>query len=336
MTQKNILLWLRWIFLLLLLLAAAMLLSFCIGSSRMSLGEVLKALLSSEESGQRTILLQIRLPRIILCIGIGGMLSLTGAILQGLFHNPLVEPYTLGISGGAGLGVALAVVFSLHRIMGIFTLPAMGFTGSLIVIVLLYILSVRKGIIKSNDILLTGVMISFISSSGIMLIMAVSSTEELHGIIFWIMGSLDEPLNFLIITAFTGSLVCLIISFFFSKFLNAFLLGESEALHLGINVEKTKYILFFLTSLMTGLCVSIAGIIGFVGLVVPHFVRIFISRDYRIVLIASYLCGAIFLILCDTVARTIISPLELPVGVVTGIIGGTVFIYGLSRKKVTL
>jgi len=150
------------------------------------------------------------------------------------------------------------------------------------------------------------------------------------------MGSLEEPNQSLINIMLFISLAGLIISYLYQRDLNALLLGEEEALHLGINTEKTKRSLFILASLLTGCSVSIAGIIGFVGLVVPHLVRIFVGRDHRILLIASYLAGGTFLILCDMLARNIISPLELPVGVITGILGGGLFIFALTRKGETI
>ena len=175
-------------------------------------------------------------------------------------------------------------------------------------------------------------MISFISSSIIMLIMAITRAENLHGIVFWIMGSLEEPDIFLVKMTFLVSILGLLISYIFSLDLNAFSCGEEEAHHLGIDVEKTKRLLFILASLLTGVCVSVAGIIGFVGLLVPHLMRMLVGEDHRILLLASYLCGAGFLIFSDTLARTVISPLELPVGVITGVIGGSLFIYVLTKR----
>ena len=169
-----------------------------------------------------------------------------------------------------------------------------------------------------------------------MLIMAVCRAEDLHGIIFWIMGSLEEPSWFLIKLALIVSVICLVVSYFFAVDLNAMSAGEEEALHLGLNVERTKRLLFLLASLMTGLSVSVAGVIGFVGLVVPHFLRMFVGGDHRVLLVTSFLSGGIFLILCDTLARTIISPIELPVGVITGILGGIIFVYALSRGRTVL
>lgn len=310
--------------------------SLCIGTVSIPFKNILYSFLNADESVQRSIIIDIRLPRILLGIAVGGSLSLAGVLLQGMFRNPLVEPYTLGISGGAALGVCLNIIFNLNQYIGALTLPLAGFIGALCVIILIYFLSMRKGIIKIQSLLLTGVMISFISSSIIMLLMSISRNDDLHGIIYWIMGSLEESNRSLIYTVLIVSLAGLVLTSFFSNKLNALSLGEEEAQHLGVNIERSKRILFIVSSLLTGLCVSVAGIIGFVGLVVPHFMRIIFGSDHRILLITAFLSGGIFLIFCDTIARTIISPLELPVGVITGIIGGFLFIFALSRKRMPL
>lgn len=334
--RKKLVRWTVWILVLGGILTGVSIFSLCIGSSGIPFRRIVSVVFEGRGTTDYSILFDIRLPRIILGFAIGGALSLAGVILQGMFRNPLVEPYTLGISGGAALGVCLNIVFRLHQTFGIFTLPLFGFLGASLVILLVYSLSIRRGILKIQGLLLTGVMISFIASSLIMLIMAVSRVEDLHGIVFWIMGSLEEPNWFLIKLVVLVSISGLIISYVFCLDLNAFSLGEEEALHLGINIERTKRLLFILASLLTGCSVSIAGIIGFVGLVVPHFVRMFVGQDHRILLISSFLCGAGFLIFCDTLARTIISPMELPVGVITGILGGSLFVYALSKKQVLL
>lgn len=328
--------WIIWVAVLAGLLLIISIFSLFIGSSDIPFKKVISSILEGRGTTEYSILFDIRLPRIILGFAIGGALSLAGVILQGMFRNPLVEPYTLGISGGAALGVCLNIVFRLNKTLGILTLPLCGFLGAILVGILVYSLSIRKGILKIHGLLLTGVMISFISSSLIMLIMAVSRTEDLHGIVFWIMGSLDEPNWILIKLALGVSIFGLVAAYIFCLDLNAFSLGQEEALHLGVNIEKTKRLLFIIASLLTGFSVSVAGIIGFVGLVVPHFVRMFIGGDHRILLISSFLCGASFLIFCDTLARTIISPLELPVGVITGILGGSLFVYALTKKQVVL
>ena len=326
--NKRLINWLSWSSILILAVFIVMFLSLCIGSVKVSLSQIF----NPSDRIIKEILFKIRLPRIILGFAVGGALAIAGVILQGLFRNPLVEPYTLGISGGAGVFVCLNIVLKIYQKFGVITFPISGFVGAGLVIILVYILSIKKGKLRIQGLLLTGVMISFISSSLIMLIMAVTKSENLHGIIFWIMGCLEEPNIFLVKMTLLISILGLLISYIFCLDLNAFSCGEEEAHHLGIDVEKTKRLLFILASVLTGVCVSVAGIIGFVGLLVPHLMRMFVGEDHRILLLSSYLCGAGFLIFSDTLARTIISPLELPVGVITGVIGGSLFIYVLTKR----
>jgi len=304
------------------------------GSAEISKKEIFELLVKKTQghtpvSPEATIIFNLRIPRIILGFMVGGALALSGVMFQGMFKNPLVEPYTLGVSGGAALAVSAVLVFGYPLGFG---LPMAGFCGALLAIFFVYTIGSRWKKMKITSLLLTGVMLSFICSAAIMLIMSVAKSEEVHGIIFWIMGNLEgipPPLL---------RLVCVIISvgavLSFSKAwsLNALSMGEEEATHLGIEVEKVKRELFILSSLMTGVAVSVSGIIGFVGLVVPHFIRMLIGSDHRIVMPAAFLLGGTFLVLCDTVARTVIAPIELPVGVITGIIGGMAFLYFLNKS----
>lgn len=168
-----------------------------------------------------------------------------------------------------------------------------------------------------------------------MFLMSISTAEDLHSIIFWTMGSLDEPNTLLIRIVLITSLAVLILSYLFARPLNALRLGEVKAQHLGINTATTIRILFVLASLLTGLCVSVAGIIGFVGLIIPHIIRQLIGSDYRILLLSSFLGGSIFLMVCDVLSRTLISPNELPIGVITGMAGGLIFILVLSKASST-
>lgn len=327
--------WIFWASTLTVILIGVILLSLCVGSVRIGVREILSSLLGEGDATERSILLDIRLPRIVLGFAVGGALSISGVILQGMFRNPLVEPYTLGISGGAALGVSLSIILGIGRRVGLLSLPLSGFIGAMGVISAIYLLSVRGGTVNLSKLLLKGVMISFICSSLIMLIMSISKAEELHGIIFWIMGSLEEPNMTIVRAMLLVSLLGLVASYLFSIDLNALSLGEEEALHLGVNIERTKKLLFLLASLLTGFSVSVSGVIGFVGLVIPHIMRMIVGVDHRMLLLSSYLAGSAFLILCDTLARTIIAPSELPVGVITGVLGGGLFIYMLSRGEVT-
>lgn len=325
-------LWLGWILFLAVLLVIVCLVSLSLGAVNIPLQKILLLLTKGKGTPEYTILFAVRLPRILLGLAVGGGLAITGVVLQGMFRNPLVEPYTLGISGGAALGVAVNIVAGGAARLSLFSLPVSGFLGAIGIISLVYILGTRGGAVKLSRLLLIGVMVSFVASSLIMLIMAMTRADDLQGIIFWIMGSLQEPSSSLI-----GAILCisfsgLIISLMLSVNLNALSLGEEEAFHLGVRVERLKKTLFLLASFITGCCVSVTGIIGFVGLVVPHAMRLLVGGDHRIVIPTSYLSGAIFLILCDTLARVVMAPVELPVGVITGLVGGGLFIYVLSRR----
>lgn len=318
--------------LLLLLLLAASLWSLLSGDIDLKLKD-LPATLQQPDSMGYTVLMNLRLPRLLLAFAVGASLSLSGVILQGIYRNPLVEPFTLGISGGASLGVALVIVSGVTMSLGALLLPLAGFAGAFLTFFLVYVIGLGRRSSNINRMLLTGVMISFVCSSMLMFLLSISTSESLHNIIFWTMGSLEEPNENLIRLMVGGSLLVFIIAHFFVHALNALRLGEDEASHLGINVLFTIRSLFVLTSLLTGLCVSIAGIIGFVGLVIPHLMRKLVGSDFRILLTASFLGGGLFLIVCDVLARTLIAPNELPVGVLTGITGGIVFILLLSRKE---
>lgn len=330
--NRNITKWIISLLCLTFLLLITIVISLSVGSVQVPVERILEIICNDKSSIEYNIIFNLRLPRIILGLAVGGSLSLAGLILQGLFRNPLVEPYTLGISGGAALAVSLDLVLRLNNIWSIFTLPVAGFIGSMSVILLIYIISLKGGILRIQTLLLTGVMISFISSSIIMLIMTITKTEELHSLIFWITGTLQETNWTIVKVVFTLSIFGLITSYFFCHDLNALLLGEEGARSLGINVERSKKLLFIIASVLTGISVSFCGIIGFVGLIVPHILRNVIGVDHRILLMSSFLTGALFLVICDTLSRTIISPLELPVGVITGIIGGVFFISLAARK----
>lgn len=323
--------WLIYVLLLLAAVVAAAMLSLGVGEIRIPLADIPR-LLADRESMEYGVLAYIRVPRTLLGFAVGGSLSLAGAILQGIYRNPLVEPYTLGISGGASLGVTFAIVAGLH-LLNILFLPLAGFIGAFTTIFLVYTLSVSKGMLSVNRMLLIGVMISFISSSLMMFLMSITAVENIHGIVFWIMGSLNESNTAMIWGMVSLSVLCLLVAYLFVMPLNALRLGEEKARHLGVKSDITIRILFIITSLLTGACIAVAGIIGFVGLVIPHMVRLWVGSDYRIMLIASFLSGSAFLILCDVLARTVISPNELPIGVITGIVGGIAFIVLLSRSQ---
>ena len=326
--------YLRWLLILAMLLSALLVASawsLTTGVVDVGLLELVPVLRFGEGTMEHMIVSQLRLPRLLLGIAVGGALSLSGVILQGVYRNPLVEPYTLGISGGASLGVAFTIVLGLHHSVGAFMLPVSGFAGSFLIIFLVYTISSRRGHVSIQSMLLTGVMVSFIASSAMMFLMATTKAENLHGIIFWIMGSLDEPDTRLIRLTLITAFAALGLSYLFVQPLNALRLGEEKASHLGINTNRSIRLLFLLASLLAGICVAVAGVIGFVGLIIPHLVRLLVGTDYRIMLVSSFLSGSVFLIISDVIARTIIAPNELPIGVITGLAGGIVFLL-MSRQ----
>jgi len=331
--RKKYISWIVLIAVLLFAIVATMLLSLSIGEVKIKLSDIL-TILDSGSGMEYTILTQIRFPRLLLAFSAGGALSLTGTILQGIYRNPLVEPYTLGISGGAVFGVTLTIVMGLHMTLGTFMLPLAGFIGAMVTIFLVYFLSMKNGELNINRMLLIGVMISFVASSAMMFLMSVTSADNMHSIIFWIMGSLDEPDSRLIKIMLLSSLSGLVISVLYAQPLNALRLGETKAKHLGVNASVIIKILFIVSSMLTGICVSVVGVVGFVGLIIPHLIRLIIGSDFRITLIGSFLGGSLFLMLCDILARTVIAPNELPIGVITGMAGGLVFILVLSRAKI--
>ena len=333
MARDKLPLWIGWVAFLSVLLLVVALFSLGVGAVTLPWRKIPLLLFHGRGTPEYAILFQVRLPRVLLGAAVGGALAIAGVALQGMFRNPLVEPYTLGISGGAALGVSLAVVLGSRGWSP--SLPASGFLGAVGVILLVYGLSSKGGGVRLGRLLLIGVMVSFMASSLIMLIMAVSRAEDLHGIVFWIMGSLGEPNTTSIKAVLVASVGGLLASLFFAMDLNALAFGEEEAFYLGVRVERVKKVLFLLASLLTGLCVSISGIIGFVGLVVPHLMRLLVGGDHRVLLPVSFLSGAIFLVLCDTLARVIMAPVELPVGVVTGLVGGGIFIYALAKRGYT-
>lgn len=273
-------------------------------------------------------LITLRLARVALGLVAGASLSVAGTVFQGLLRNPLAEPYILGVSSGAGLGAVIAIIAGLSGI-----LPLAAFLGAMLTIVLVYNLAQTKGLISIRNLILAGVIVGAVFSSMLIFLVSISPTQRVHDIIWWLLGNLQifdlRLLTSVSVIAAIGILIC----WLFAQELNAIALGEEEALNLGVNVEWVKRILFVVASLITAVCVSACGIIGFVGLIVPHTLRLLVGPDHRGLIPAAALGGAAFLVICDLFCRTVILPAELPVGIVTAIIGGPLFIYLLRRTQ---
>jgi len=276
---------------------------------------------------QENIIWHIRFPRMLLAIITGMALSLAGVVLQALLRNPLAEPYIIGISSGAALGATAAIALSLINLI-----PFAGFLGAILAMFLVYNLARTGYKVPVKTLLLAGVIVSVFLSALISLT-AFLTGDSMHQIILWLMGNLAETNILLIIIAGLMVFIGAIIIYFFARDLNIISTGEESAQHLGIEVEVVKKFLFIITSLITGVVVALTGLIGFVGLIIPHIMRLNVGPDHRILIIVSVLAGGIFLTLSDLFSRTIISPTEIPVGVITALFGGPFFLFLLKRKK---
>ncbi len=274
-------------------------------------------------------ILSLRFSRIILAITAGCGLAVSGIALQAILRNPLAEPYLLGTSSGAGLGVLIAIVVGLSRIY----LPLAAFTGAIFSITVVYHLSKEHNKISEQSLILSGVIISITCSAILVLLLSVSSNETLHGLTWWLWGSL-QVYNFkllIIIMAIVFPSVLAI--FIFSQDLNAMSIGEEQAHHLGIETHKLKIQLLALTALITASLVSVCGVIGFVGLIVPHTMRMIVGPNHKILIPATCFGASIFMILCDLCARAILPPVEIPIGVITAIFGAPIFIFLLKKRQ---
>ena len=271
---------------------------------------------------------QLRMPRVLLALLVGAGLSCVGLVFQALLRNSLAEPYTLGISSGAALGASLSMLLRLNSIYtGVFS-----FVGSLFTIFVVYTVASRKKF-SNASLILGGVTLGFLFSSIVLLIIALIRQEGISNAVIWLMGDLSSASPQAILFTAIFVLIGIVAFFILGRDLDVLCLGEEKAQQAGVNAISVKKLLFFIASLVTGACVSSSGIIGFVGLIIPHAARYLFGVRHRVLLIAASLMGAGFLLLCDTIARTIALPLELPVGVITGIFGGIFFLTILTRTK---
>ncbi|MCC3145866.1 iron chelate uptake ABC transporter family permease subunit [Halanaerobium sp. Z-7514] len=317
-----------------LIVLALGIISLLLGSSYIPAADVFAFLSGTQEISRTSaiILAEIRLPRIILSFIVGAGLAAAGTVFQGVIRNPMVDPYIIGISAGAGTGVMLALLLGIEIVFWNFSaVPAFAFLGALLTVFLVYNLAKVGNKLPVLTFLLAGVAVSFILNS-VMSFLMVIRTENLQQIVYWLMGSLagsDWAAIKMILPYFIIGMVVII---YYLKDLNIILLGEESAGHLGVNVEKVKIILLGAASLITASVVSVSGSIGFIGLVVPHIARMIIGPDHRKLMPLAVLLGGAFLLITDSLARTIMAPLELPVGIITAMVGGPYFIYLLRRK----
>ncbi len=321
---------------LLVLLVLLSTLALAVGSEHVSLSSILK-ILASEITGhaadvkpeQQTIIANIRFPRVLMAMVVGAALAVAGAAYQALLRNPLADPYILGVSTGAALGAIAATVFAEQIPVG---RPLAAFIGAVATIAAVYLLGQSRQGSSSERLILAGIIINAFLSSVVIFLLTAASDSRLRSVFSWLIGDLSGEARLLpLISIFVAIGIAII--YMNARSLNLLMAGEQEALALGVEVGRVQIAVYAAASLITGAAVAVSGVIGFVGLIIPHAIRLAGGSDNRLVVPASALVGAIFLLLADTVARTVIAPRELHIGVITALIGAPVFVYLLRRTS---
>jgi len=317
-------------FLLFLLLVGAIYLGLSIGSTGGGITDTLTTLLDGKETEpmRHTIIWHIRFPRVLLAILVGAALSLGGLVFQALLRNPLAEPYILGISSGSGIGAIIGILAGLSRFPGV---SITAFAGSMATLLLLFIMSSGQSMLKKDTLLLSGVMVNAFCAALIMFLISITQDARLHNIIFWLMGNLSAADLGQVAILASVLVPCFVLIFCLSNTLNLFLMGRQLAETMGLNIKAVTVTFLIITSLMVSLTVSYCGPVGFVGLVMPHVLRLAFGPDHRILVPSCIFGGATYLVLCDLLARTLPEQGEMPAGVITAIIGVPLFIILLKR-----
>jgi len=319
-------------FSMMLVLLMAMFLGLSLGSSQSGIKAVFQNILGigPHDPMLDTIIWKIRFPRILLATLVGGTLSLGGLVFQALLKNPLAEPYILGISGGSAIGAIIGILIGFAKFPGV---SLMAFSGSIGTLLLILVMSSGQTILKKDALLLSGVMVNAFCGAVIMFLVSLTQDARLHNIIFWLMGDLsmvDMP-QVGILAAML--LPCFFLLFWFSNSMNLLLMGKEMAQTMGVNVKAVTVTLLVVTSFMVSATVSYCGLVGFVGLVVPHLLRLLFGPDHRVLVPACVFGGGAYLVFCDVLARTLPEQGEMPAGVITAMVGAPLFIYLLKRTR---
>lgn len=319
-----------------------MLVAIGFGSVDISVGEIFKTIkeVSTNKMGGvdfsdpiHFIIFEVRMPRIILAALTGGLLAMAGSTYQAIFQNPMADPYVMGVSSGAAFGATIAIVFLQPTMLfGHTIVSVVAFLFAILTTLLVYAISRTKRGVDTFSVLLTGIVISSVLSSAISLIMMMHNDEAMK-IMTWTFGSFNAKGWTHVITILIPTIIGLILTVYHGKDLNILVMGEEEATSMGLNVKNLKRNLLLICAFLTSIAVSVSGIIGFVGLIVPHFLRLIFGSDHKFLLPASMIYGGIFMLICDTIARSLISNFELPVGIITSVIGGPLFLIILIRYR---
>lgn len=308
------------------------LLSILVGEADLTPGQVFAALLGEGDINDRRIVVGLRAPRAVMAILVGGGLSLSGAVFQALLRNPLAEPYILGISGGAATGAVLALTLGLAASLS-WALPAAAFAGALVAIFLvLRVAATADDRVDVRVLLLAGVVVGAFFTACMAFVLSISDARTVRSAVLWMMGSLvgSDWRTVWMVTLYSIPAVIALVGL--ARPLNLLAIGEETAGYLGADVERVKRMAYVLASLLTAAGVAATGVIGFVGLIVPHSIRLLVGADYRVLLPLAFLAGAVFLMLADIVARTVLPPTEVPIGVITAFVGVPLFLLLLRRS----
>lgn len=281
----------------------------------------------------RFIIFEVRLPRIILAVLTGSLLSMAGAVYQAIFQNPMADPYVIGISSGAAFGATIAIIFlPPMMLLGNSIVSLAAFLSAILTSILVYFISKTKRGVDTFSLLLTGVVISTVLSSFISLMMLAHQDEAMK-IMTWTMGSFNAKSWNHVITILIPTVIGIFFTIYHGKDLNVLVTGEEEAMTMGLDTKRLKRNMLLICALLTSIAVSVSGIIGFVGLIVPHFIRLIFGSEHKFLLKASFVFGAIFMLLSDTIARSLLGGFEIPVGIITSLIGGPLFLILLVRYR---
>jgi iron complex transport system permease protein len=315
---------------------AAAALSLATGPSDVGAGQVLRALCGGAvDPATADIVLRVRLPRVALALAVGAALAVAGAIFQALLRNPLADPFVLGVSGGAALGGVAVLTLGAGLGLGYGAVPPAAFAGAVLTTLLLYVLAGAQGRTSATTLLLTGVVFNAFASAAIVFLASLAGLAEGASIFLWLIGSLGAARVEVAGSVAAFLVLGLAVALPLARHLDLLTLGSEAAAQLGVRVERDMPVLLVATSLLVGAAVSAAGLIGFVGLIVPHALRSVLGPDHRLLVPAAALAGAAFLVLCDTVARTLLAGGELPVGAITAVLGGPLFLWLLRRRQST-
>lgn len=281
----------------------------------------------------RFIIFEVRLPRIILAVLTGSLLSMAGAVYQAIFQNPMADPYVIGISSGAAFGATIAIIFlPPMMLLGNSIVSLAAFLSAILTSILVYFISKTKRGVDTFSLLLTGVVISTVLSSFISLMMLAHQDEAMK-IMTWTMGSFNAKSWNHVLTILIPTVIGIFFTIYHGKDLNVLVMGEEEAMTMGLDTKRLKRNMLLICALLTSIAVSVSGIIGFVGLIVPHFIRLIFGSEHKFLLKASFVFGAIFMLLSDTIARSLLGGFEIPVGIITSLIGGPLFLILLVRYR---